>query len=770
MQSSKILLKDGQTVDLVDGRIADGDIDTWNNKLNVDGSNATNAGVTAMMKKLGSVGDASTPIYLNNGVVQEATGVNSHINDSSIHLPSVLPISRGGTGADDRTEAEYNLLGSISDSEVTDESTLDNRKIPLVNSSISITNGVFRFLSFSVIWNWIKHKLGISASGSSTKYLNEQGEWSDTIAKARAVIDYGATSKAIEIGWGGKSIQNPTYFAVYTDSANGYNKAIKDCSLENTRKAINGTSVGSTAVPVFINAKGAPQVCTDDFVHDGDVTDSNPTLAWGTTSTIGTVGGKALRVTMPSNPASGMAEDFFAMVTQSTFEDVKSAYNAGKRIVGVLGGTTSGGNPFRQETPLAFLVIAGNMPFAFTFLFENARPKTASGEGVGSTTIYTLSSSGWSTSTHNVDYAETAGTANMAAKLSTVDTAPKKGSSNMVTSDGLWNDTPSPIAYYFDSTGIIGIYNGSRRADEVVIRNCSRFRLTTSWLKNFSGRTFKIHNAMSANLEISVQVEAGLKLLLTDEFNSSVKTYDNTSGSSSAETRSVLFLLPGETLRLYVIYTSGTTDVALFIIGSGRWSVFSPTYDRYRRVEGISCYQRLCYAKTSGSPGSKGNVHLYDGKNWHNLCNITSNAGTVRIAGLDSSRTPDNPATNITFDGYMNIVTGLTLTRNGYMGMLYGYVAPKQSIAFRLPTASSDMAESYTQSGKTLANCSELRIDGFDTDAVGAGHAVFTSSSLLHITLLSGTLTFAIAGDFSVFTTGASYFFSIPLSFGNLTA
>lgn len=112
MQSSKILLKDGQTVDLVDGRIDDGDIDTWNNKLNVDGSNATNAGVTTMMKKvstgsagldddstyfgdsnddhthivrrpilnlwnyisdkvdekLGSVGSTDKPIYMKNGV------------------------------------------------------------------------------------------------------------------------------------------------------------------------------------------------------------------------------------------------------------------------------------------------------------------------------------------------------------------------------------------------------------------------------------------------------------------------------------------------------------------------------------------------------------------------------------------------------------------------------------------------------------------------------------------------------------------------------
>ena len=704
MESSKILLKDGQTVDLVDGRIADGDIVSWNNKLNkVSGA---------------TEGDVAT-LDANGNLVDSGVNFNPSTNTMSVN------ISGKASSAD---SASATTSGSIQ-----------------ANDDLNSYNAANR----NYICNADK------ASTVSNKPSGASGAFELEVIR-------GTGDTCVQVYYSRDDV-NFNYIRKRTGINNAWTDWVKlnDSTHTHTVK-ING-------VTKTISATGGAAVDLGTYLTNHQaVSDSNPTLAWGTTSTVGTVGGKALRVTMPSNPASGMAEDFFAMVTQSTFEDVKSAYNAGKRIVGVLGGTTSGGNPFRQETPLAFVVFADNMPFAFTFLFENARPKTASGEGVGSTTIYTLSSSGWSTSTDNVDYAESAGTANMAAKLSTVDTAPKKGSSNMVTSDGLWNDTPSPIAYYFDSTGTIGIYNGSRRADEVVIRNCGRFRLTTSWLKNFSGRTFKIHNAMSANLEISVQVEAGLKLLLTDELNSSVKTYDNTSGSSSAETRRVLFLLPGETLRLYVIYTSGTTDVALFIIGSGRWSVFSPTYDRYRRVESISWSQRLCYAKTSGSPGSKGNVHLYDGTNWHNLCNITDDPGIVRIAGLDSSRTPDNPATSTDIDGYMNIVTGLTLTRNGYMGMLHGYVAPKQSIAFRLPTASSDTATSYTQSGKTLANCSELRIDGFDTDAVGAGHAVFTSSSLLHITLLSGTLTFAIAGDFSVFTTGSSYFFSIPLSFGNL--
>ena len=54
MQSSKILLKDGQTVDLADSRIADGDIASWNEKLNVDGSNATTYGVTNMMRQVAS--------------------------------------------------------------------------------------------------------------------------------------------------------------------------------------------------------------------------------------------------------------------------------------------------------------------------------------------------------------------------------------------------------------------------------------------------------------------------------------------------------------------------------------------------------------------------------------------------------------------------------------------------------------------------------------------------------------------------------------------
>lgn len=54
MKSSKMKAKDGSIIELADNRISDADITNWNSKLNVDGSNATNDGVTAMMRKVPS--------------------------------------------------------------------------------------------------------------------------------------------------------------------------------------------------------------------------------------------------------------------------------------------------------------------------------------------------------------------------------------------------------------------------------------------------------------------------------------------------------------------------------------------------------------------------------------------------------------------------------------------------------------------------------------------------------------------------------------------
>ena len=291
---------------------------TWSLEYRLNNSSFTaaqwaaiNSGITAtdvsnLANKMDkqTVGDASSPIYLNNGVAQEAAGVNSHINDSSIHLPSVLPISRGGTGADDRTEAEYNLLGSISDSEVTDESTLDNRKIPLVNSSISITNGVFRFLSFSVIWNWIKHKLGISTSGSSTKYLNEQGEWTtiaspDMSGKADKVsgategdvatldtngnlvdsgVNFNPSTNTMSVNISGKASSAESASATTSgsiqanDDLNSYNAANRNyiCNADNASTVTNKPSGAAGAFELEV-IRGTGSTCVQIYYSRDDI-------------------------------------------------------------------------------------------------------------------------------------------------------------------------------------------------------------------------------------------------------------------------------------------------------------------------------------------------------------------------------------------------------------------------------------------------------------------------------------------------------------------
>ena len=76
MQSSKMKAKDGSTIELVDNRIAEGDIASWNSKLNVDGSNATTVGVTTMMRQVES-GSA----YLNDdsSYFGDSTSDHTHI-------------------------------------------------------------------------------------------------------------------------------------------------------------------------------------------------------------------------------------------------------------------------------------------------------------------------------------------------------------------------------------------------------------------------------------------------------------------------------------------------------------------------------------------------------------------------------------------------------------------------------------------------------------------------------------------------------------------
>lgn len=77
--------------------------------------------------------------------------------------------------------------------------------------------------------------------------------------------------------------------------------------------ALQGKSSTSHTHSVKINGATKTIAATGDTAVDlgtyltshQSVTDNNPTLAWGATSKVGTVGSTDLRVTMPANPASG---------------------------------------------------------------------------------------------------------------------------------------------------------------------------------------------------------------------------------------------------------------------------------------------------------------------------------------------------------------------------------------------------------------------------------------------------------------------------------
>ena len=155
-------------------------------------------------------------------------------------------------------------------------------------------------------------RASLTFDGATTnQMLSKKGDWSDTIAKARAVVDYGATTKAIEIGWSGAAVTSPAYFAVYTDSANGYNKAIKDCSLANVKKVINGTSKGSSTQPTYIDANGVPTAI--DYTIESNVpsgavftdTKQNITLA---TTTKAFITGVSTTPTSTAQALTGLAD------------------------------------------------------------------------------------------------------------------------------------------------------------------------------------------------------------------------------------------------------------------------------------------------------------------------------------------------------------------------------------------------------------------------------------------------------------------------------
>ena len=124
--------------------------------------------------------------------------------------------------------------------------------------------------------------------------------------------------------------------SVATTAAAGFMPALGSGSSNFLREDGEWASAGSTYATVSTAAPGlAPTLSGDNtqylngeglYTVPTDTTyafsNGNPTLAWNTTSTIGTVGGVALTVTMPANP------------------DTNTTYGTNTGCYGTLSGTT----------------------------------------------------------------------------------------------------------------------------------------------------------------------------------------------------------------------------------------------------------------------------------------------------------------------------------------------------------------------------------------------------------------------------------------------
>ena len=134
MESSKILLKDGQTVDLADSRITDGDIASWNSKMDRQ-----------------SAGNVSEPVYIENGIAKIATNVATTGNlEAKLNVDGSNATTVGVT-----TMMKQVASGSADlndDSSYFGDSNSDHTQIvrrPILN-----------------IWNYIKNKVKTQLLGS----------------------------------------------------------------------------------------------------------------------------------------------------------------------------------------------------------------------------------------------------------------------------------------------------------------------------------------------------------------------------------------------------------------------------------------------------------------------------------------------------------------------------------------------------------------------------------------------------------------------------
>lgn len=146
-------------------------------------------------------------------------------------------------------------------------------------------------------------KTSITFDGSTTtSMLSQKGTWSDTIAQAKYPTGFASR----KIGWTWGEIQ----------SAKGY------AEVTNWRTTNAGEiAFGEKDTKLYIQIDGEfyQKEGTKRVLDVSDVTNSAPTLAWNTTSTIGTIGDTALTVKLPASPNTDTKQNVTLATTTKAY-------------------------------------------------------------------------------------------------------------------------------------------------------------------------------------------------------------------------------------------------------------------------------------------------------------------------------------------------------------------------------------------------------------------------------------------------------------------
>ena len=117
--------------------------------------------------------------YLDGATGNIQTQLDNKSDEDHTHNPpsladcgGILPLEKGGTGANDAKEAEYNILAGMTESTAT---MTDNGQIVFAYTNPSKTGGRLYWRKASVLWDYIKSKMG-DIDSASVRYVSDESD------------------------------------------------------------------------------------------------------------------------------------------------------------------------------------------------------------------------------------------------------------------------------------------------------------------------------------------------------------------------------------------------------------------------------------------------------------------------------------------------------------------------------------------------------------------------------------------------------------------